>query len=122
MNKTGSRVDELKKQISELGPILPGSISEQWNVCGKTGCRCKAKKDPKKHGPYYQLSYTIAGKSSTMFIKSADLKEAQKRQKNYREYRRLCGELALAWIELARAEGFNANERSHPCQAGENGN
>ncbi len=110
MSKAGNRIDELQTQISELGPLLPGSISEQWNVCGKPGCRCKAKKNPKKHGPYYQLSYTIAGKSSTMFIKSPDLDEARRRQGNYREYRRLCNELVLAWIDQARAKGLKDHE------------
>ncbi|OVE82672.1 hypothetical protein BVY04_00295 [bacterium M21] len=112
MSKVGIRIDELQKQLSELGPLLPGSISEQWNVCGKSGCRCKAKKNPKKHGPYYQLSYSIAGKSSTMFIKPADLDEARRRQENYREYRKLCNELVLAWVDHARADGLNTNEQS----------
>lgn len=110
MSEAGNRIDELQRQLSELGPLLPGSISEQWNVCGKAGCRCKAKKNPKKHGPYYQLSYTIAGKSSTMFIKPVDLDEARRRLENYREYRRLCNELILAWVDHARAEGLKDNE------------
>ena len=111
MSKASDRVEELQRQLRELGPVLPGSISEQWNVCGKAGCRCKAKKNPKKHGPYYQLSYTIAGKSSTMFIKPRDLEEARRRLENYREYRRLCNELVLAWVAQARTEGLNTGDK-----------
>ena len=48
----------------------PGSLREQYNVCGKAGCRCKDPKKPQKHGPYYQLSYTWRGKSSTPFCAS----------------------------------------------------
>jgi len=110
MSKASDRVEELQRQLHELGPLLPGSISEQWNVCGKAGCRCKARKNPKKHGPYYQLSYTIAGKSSTMFIKPRDLEEARRRLENYREYRRLCSELVLAWVAQARTEGLNTGD------------
>lgn len=110
MSKASGKVDELQRRICELGPMLPGSISEQWNVCGKVGCRCKAKENPKKHGPYYQLSYTIAGKSSTMFIKPRDLEEARRRIENYREYRRLCNELVLAWVAQARTEGLSTGD------------
>ena len=41
-----------------------GSLSRQYNVCSSPGCRCKAS-PPRKHGPYYQLSYTRNGKSTT---------------------------------------------------------
>lgn len=37
-----------KEAINALGPMLPGSISTQWNVCGKSGCRCKDQDNPKK--------------------------------------------------------------------------
>lgn len=117
MSEAGDKIDELQRQLSDLGPLLPGSISEQWNVCGKAGCRCKAKDNPKKHGPYYQLSYTISGKSSTMFIKPCDLGEARRRIENYREYRKLCGELVLAWVDQARTEGLKVDENQHPGKA-----
>ena len=113
MSNTGAKIDELQRQLADLGPLLPGSISEQWNVCGKAGCRCKAKDNPQKHGPYYQLSYTISGKSSTMFIKPCDLEEARRRTENYREYRRLCNELVLAWVDQARLEGLKTDDDQH---------
>jgi hypothetical protein len=59
------RIEGLLKKMCSLGPMLPGSISEQWNVCGTPGCACKAKKNPVKHGPYYQLSFSVKGRSST---------------------------------------------------------
>jgi hypothetical protein len=52
------RIDQLKRQLTRLGPMNPGSIGKQWNVCGTPGCRCKDPKDPRKHRPYYQFSYT----------------------------------------------------------------
>ena len=68
----------VKAEIEALGPVLPGSISKQWNVCGKPGCRCKDPKHPQRHGPYYQLSYTLAGHSSTMFLKPGELAMARR--------------------------------------------
>jgi len=32
--KEEQQVQRIKKQILELGAMLPGSLSEQWNVCG----------------------------------------------------------------------------------------
>ena len=62
------RIEQLQGQLLDLGPLHPGSISEQYNVCGTPGCRCKDK-NPHKHGPYYQLSFTWQGKSSTRFVR-----------------------------------------------------
>ncbi len=86
--------------------MLPGSISEQYNVCGKSGCKCKNSKSPIKHGPYYQLSFTCGGKSSSFFIKPTDLKEAKKRTKNFKAFKELIVELTQAYVAIARKNGF----------------
>lgn len=91
----------------QVGPLLPGSLSEQWNLCGTPRCRCKDPERPVKHGPYYQLSFTIGGKSSTMFIKKEDLREARRRLKRHGQFRTLCTELVHAYITLTRKNGFN---------------
>ncbi|MFC1573442.1 DUF6788 family protein [Candidatus Eisenbacteria bacterium] len=101
------RVEQLKRKLARLGPMLPGSISEQWNVCGTPGCQCKDPDKPMRHGPYYQLSFTVGGKSSTMFIKKEDLPEARRRLKCYRQFRTLCTELVHASIALTRRTGFD---------------
>jgi hypothetical protein len=91
--------------------MLPGSISEQWNVCGTPGCRCKDPDEPVRHGPYYQLSFTVGGKSSTMFIKKKDLQEARRCLKRYQEFKVLCSDLLHAYVALTRKTGF---ERRRP--------
>ena len=53
--KSTKTIEQLKQRLLNLGPVLPGSISEQWNVCGTPGCKCKDPANPEKHGPYYQL-------------------------------------------------------------------
>mgnify|MGYP001576866812 CR=1 FL=1 len=101
------RVAQLRKKLAQCGPMLPGSISEQWNVCGTPGCRCKDPDKPVRHGPYYQLSFTVGGRSSTMFIKKEDLREARVRIKRYAEFRAVCVELVRAYIALTRKAGFD---------------
>jgi hypothetical protein len=106
MTREERKVDQLRGKLARLGPMLPGSISEQWNVCGTPGCRCKDAKTPQKHGPYYQLSFTVGGKSSTMFIKKEDLPEARRRIKRYQQFKALCGDFVHAYVALARRTGF----------------
>ena len=100
-------IAQLKEKMRKLGPMLPGSISEQWNVCGTPRCRCKDPQRPVKHGPYHQLSFTIGGRSSTMFLKKQDLPEARRRLKNYDKFKALCTELLHAYIALSRKNGFH---------------
>lgn len=100
------RIKQLKSKITKLGPMLPGSISEQWNVCGTPGCACKAAHSPIKHGPYYQLSFSVRSRSSTMFIKKEDVAEARNRVKRYQDFKILCFELIQAYVDLARENGI----------------
>jgi len=101
------KVEQLLKKLTQLGPLLPGSISEQWNVCGTPGCKCKDRSRPVKHGPYYQLSFTVGGKSSTKFIKKKDLPEVRRRLKRYQQFKALSTELVHAHIALTRKIGFD---------------
>ena len=107
MTKEETKVEKLKANLAQLGPMLPGSISEQWNVCGTPGCRCKDPDKPVKHGPYYQLSFTVGGKSSTMFLKKEALPEARRRLKRYRQFKALCSDLVHAQVALARQTGLS---------------
>ena len=76
--------------------MRPGSLSTQYNVCGKAGCKCKAT-PPQRHGPYYQVSYTRKGKSGSKFVKKEDLPEVRRQLKNYERMKLL----TQRWIDLS---------------------
>lgn len=97
------RLQQLKRQLAQLGPLHPGSIGKQYNVCGTPGCRCKDPKAPRKHGPYYQLSYTWRGKSSTRFLRPEQVEAMRQKVANYKRFRQLVNE----WVDLA-VEGERA--------------
>ena len=40
MTPEEKKTEQLRETLARLEPMLPGSISEQWNVCGTPGCRC----------------------------------------------------------------------------------
>ena len=90
------RIQTIKHQISSLGDLRPGALSKQYNICGNPNCRCKAT-PPIKHGPYYQISFTRHGKSSSQFVREEDLDEVQQQLENYRQLRQLVDE----WITLS---------------------
>jgi len=101
------KIKRIKKRLLELGHMLPGSISTQWNVCGNARCQCKDPKNPKKHGPYYQLSFSVKGKSSSMFIQKDAVVETRKRIKRYKTFKQLSFDLIQAYVDLARSAGNN---------------
>jgi hypothetical protein len=90
------RIQKIKQEIGEVGDLRPGTLSQQYNVCGSPGCQCKAS-PPIKHGPYYQISFTRHGKSSSQFVREEDLKDVQQQLDNYRRLRELVDE----WISLS---------------------
>ena len=87
----------LKNKLFEISTMRRGSLSQQYNVCGSPGCKCKNQVSPKKHGPYYKLRTSIDGKSTTKFIKNKNVCQVKKQLKNYKEFDNLIKE----WISLA---------------------
>jgi len=90
------QIEKVKGQLAALGDLRPGSLSTQYNVCGTPGCRCKAT-PPEKHGPYYQVSFTRKGKSSSKFVRKEDLAAVRRELKKYEVMKTLVDR----WIDLA---------------------
>ena len=93
----GKRIETIKKKLAALGDMRPGSLSKQYNVCGNPTCRCKDPENPKKHGPYYQLSYTLKGRSKSEFVKMEDLEAVKQQLKNYQQFKKLTAD----WVDLS---------------------
>ena len=97
------RIEQIKQQIAALGPLRPGTLTRQYNVCGTPGCRCK--EDPaRRHGPYHQLSYTWLGRSRTEFVREQELPRVEEQLHHYARLRSLVSQWVEAAIELARLE------------------
>ena len=52
----------LAAELAGLGFISQGSVVVRYTTCGKAGCRCQGD-PPRRHGPYYQWSRAVAGKT-----------------------------------------------------------
>jgi len=96
LKRIEKQIQEIKQELMKLGELRPGSLSKQYNVCGKAGCRCKDPENPKKHGPYYQISYVRKGKSSSAFVRRESLSDVKTQLANYKRLK----ELVDRWIDL----------------------
>jgi hypothetical protein len=97
-------IKRIKTQLQALGPMRPGSLSRQYNICGKPGCRCKDPTAPRRHGPYHQLNYVYAGKKTSEFVRPENLARVRTQLANYKQFRRLSAEWVGSALKLARLE------------------
>lgn len=99
------KIAGIKTALGALGPLRPGSLSRQYHVCRKPGCRCMDPDHPRPHGPYYHLDYVHHGKKTTRFIRPEQLAQVRQQLAHYKQLRRLMDQwitLALEQAELLR--------------------
>jgi hypothetical protein len=104
LTEIARHIQAIQHRLTQQGPMHPGSLGEQYNVCGKAGCRCKDPKKPQRHGPYYQLSYTWRGKSTTRFVRPEQVASMQRKVSNYKRFRELVNEWVDLEVEREQAE------------------
>jgi len=96
------RIAAVKAALVDLGDLHPGSLSKQFNVCGKPGCRCKDPRHPRRHGPYYQLNYVFRGKKTSLFIPRDQVPQLRAQLANYKSLRRSTDQWIGLAIQMAR--------------------
>ena len=67
LTRLDRRYRELKKRLQSLGFAIAGTVTERYTLCGKASCRCHAD-PPQRHGPYYQYSRKVAGKTISRLV------------------------------------------------------
>lgn len=87
----------LKRQLLELGPLHPGSLSRQYHVCGKAGCKCIHPKKPQPHGPYTKLTYARHGKFTCRFVRAESVQAVTALVAAFKTFRKITDQ----WINLA---------------------
>jgi len=92
----------IKNKLMGLGDMHPGSLTKQYNVCGNPNCQCKDKHNPKKHGPYYQISFVHNKKSTSRFVKKELLPETKRQIANYQKFKQLAEEWKIAATKLSQ--------------------
>jgi len=94
------KIQSLKDRISKIESFVPATLSEQYNVCGTAGCKCKDEKNPQKHGPYGQLSFYNGPKHTTAFVPKKLLMDTKVKVNSYRKFKELTSKVIA--LELQR--------------------
>jgi hypothetical protein len=102
----------LLRQVSELGDFQPGSISSPTRRCGKPGCHC-ARPDDAGHGPHYQLTQKVAGKTVTQNLPSpAAIRKAESEIAEYRKFQGLTDDLVDVNRKICRLRPVEQTEQT----------
>ncbi len=86
------RHQALAARLGQVGFAVSGSLTRRYTRCGKPGCRCQAD-PPQRHGPYYQLTRKVAGKTVTTRLTAGQAARYAGWIANQRELRRLIAEM-----------------------------
>jgi len=96
----------LARQLADIGPVVPGSITARMTRCGTPGCRCQAN-PPQLHGPYPTWTRAVAGKTITRQLNPDQASRYQPWVDNARTLRDLVRQLrALGVVAAEQAEGW----------------
>ncbi len=80
-----ARIDRVKRQISELGPMRPGTITRQY------------RKPLERKQPFYQISYTHKMKSRTEYLRKEHLAAIRKETATFKRFKKLMEQ----WVDLS---------------------
>jgi len=84
MSRTAEgRYARLKAELADLGLVRPGSLVKRHMPCGKPGCRCMGD-PPILHGPYYQWTHKVRGKTVTIRLSKAQAQQCKNWIRNHR--------------------------------------
>lgn len=97
---------QLATELGSVGFALPGTVLERRMRCGKRGCRCAAD-PPQLHGPYYQWTRKLNGKTQTRLLTAAQMARYGSWFENAKRIRSLASELEALSLDIAEsAEGW----------------
>jgi len=91
-----------KAQVQTLGYVLPGTVQKRQYRCGKPNCHCAK---GLLHGPYYQWTRKISGKTVNVNLDPASAAQVKAWIQNNRKLRQLCHRLertSLAVLEASK--------------------
>ena len=103
---------KLLRQVVELGDFQPGSISSPTRKCGKPGCHCAQPDDP-GHGPHFQLTQKVDGKTVTQNLPSVEaVRKAENEIAEYRRFQGLSNDLVDVNRRICRLRPVEQTEQT----------
>ena len=104
-SKTHTKITDALNEASN-DYALPGTLLERHIRCNKTGCRCMAD-PPQLHGPYYQWTRKIDGKTRTTLLNQQQMNRYKPWFDNAKKLRALTADLEALSLDIANTtEGW----------------
>jgi len=100
-------------QLADVGYIAAGSITRRHTRCGTPSCRCHAD-PPQMHGPYWQWTAKIDGKTVTRRLSQSEAELYQEWIANDRQLRAIITQMrqvAAKATELTMNEAKNKSAK-----------
>lgn len=98
-----AELTRITRALSEVGFVLPGTLTERLARCGRANCRCHAD-PPALHGPYHQWTRKVANKTVTRLLSDDQLADYADWFENERRLRALVGELESLSLSIVDAD------------------
>ena len=98
-----ARAAAIAAELAATGLALPGTLIQRHVRCGKPRCSCHAD-PPVLHGPYWQWTRKLAGKTITRLVSDEQLNDYRQWLDNHRRLRALVAELEALTLAIADAD------------------
>jgi len=95
-----NRYRQLAAQLAEIGMISAGTLTRRYTRCASPGCKCRAD-PPQPHGPYWQWTRKIDGKTVTRRLSAAEAKLYREWINNDRHLRRIIEQMRTVAAKAA---------------------
>ena len=97
----------IAERLGAIDFALPGTLLEWSHCCKKPGCRCGAD-PPQLHGPYYQWTRKINGKTVTRRLTPEQMERYGSWFDNAKQLRTLAAKLEALSLDIAESvEGWS---------------
>jgi hypothetical protein len=112
---------QLYERMAAIGDFRPGSINATYRRCGKPNCAC-AQPGHRGHGPRWLWTRSVAGKTHTRQLATAELEKIRAELVNYKEFAALSEQIVEVSEAICEARPLPpAAEQPPAIPAGERG-
>jgi hypothetical protein len=108
--KIERRLAQIRREITEIGLVCPGTLTKRFNTCGKPSCRCA--QDPNaRHGPYYDWTHREDRRFVHKLVSASQARELERAIKNHKRALDLFAEWGRESARLILAQQDEAKRR-----------
>jgi hypothetical protein len=101
MREHRRQVAKLYADLRALGFLLRGTVNRRYTRCGTPGCGCRTNPSA-RHGPYYDWTRKVGGKTVTVRLTAAQAKVVGEWIARIRRFDRIAEEIQAVSAEAVQ--------------------